>query len=44
MRSDRVIQDVLVSELSGHELWLARQYLQYGPRARWPQAVLDQDK
>jgi hypothetical protein len=44
MRSDRVIQGVLDDELSGHDLWLARQYLQYGPRSRWPQSVLDQDK
>lgn len=44
MRSDRVIQGVLEDELSGHDLWLARQYLQYGPRAQWPQSVLDQDK
>ena len=44
MRSDRVIQGVLDDELSGHDLWLARQYLQYGPRSQWPQSVLDQDK
>ncbi len=43
MRSDRVIQSVLDDELSGHDLWLARQYLQYGPRANWPKSVLDQD-
>jgi hypothetical protein len=43
MRTDPVIQHVLEDELSGHDLWLARQYLQYGPRDQWPQDVLDQD-
>jgi hypothetical protein len=43
MRTDPVIEGVLVDELSGHDLWRARQYLQYGPRDQWPQDVLDQD-
>jgi hypothetical protein len=43
MKTDKVIQYVLEDELSGKDLWRARQYLQYGEHKNWPKAVLEQD-
>lgn len=42
-RADAVIQGVLSSELKGKELWRARQYLDHGPKANWPEAIRKQD-
>lgn len=43
MKTDKVIQYVLEDELSGKDLWRARQYLDYGERKNWPKAVQEQD-